>query len=57
MSKLLSKHNLIEYREDIKQVKINPKWKFVCEECDEPRRRKTSHRNNHDSSEKKAKKC
>lgn len=35
MSKLLSEHNLIEYRQDTEEVKINPKWKFICEEYDE----------------------
>lgn len=36
MLKLLTEHNLIEYKQDIEKVKINPKWKFICEEYDGP---------------------
>jgi len=36
MAKLLTEHNLIEYKQDTEQVKINPKWKFIYEEYNEP---------------------
>jgi hypothetical protein len=35
MSKLLSEHKVIEYRQDTEEVKIDQKWKFICEEYDE----------------------
>jgi DNA-binding transcriptional regulator YhcF (GntR family) len=34
-SKLLSEHNVIEYRQDKGEVKMNPKWKFIFEEYTE----------------------
>ena len=40
MSKLLNEHNLVEYKRDAEQVKINPKWKFIYEEYNEPIERK-----------------
>jgi hypothetical protein len=40
MSKLLSEHNLIQYREDTGEVKINPKWRFICEEYNGPEEEK-----------------
>jgi hypothetical protein len=42
MSKLLSEHNLIEYRQNKGQVKINPKWKFIFEEYNESEEEKQS---------------
>jgi predicted transcriptional regulator len=35
MAKLLMEHNLIEYKRETEQVKINPKWKFICDEYNE----------------------
>jgi len=40
MLKLLTEHNLIEYKQDLEKVKINPKWKFICEEYNEPVKQK-----------------
>ena len=32
VAKLLMEHNIIEYKSETEEVKISPKWKFICEE-------------------------
>lgn len=38
--KLLNKHNLIEYKQDPEEAKINPEWKFICQDTTHPNKKK-----------------
>ncbi len=32
IAKLLMEHNIIEYKPETEELKLSPKWKFICEE-------------------------